>query len=192
MKKLVLVLALAVVITTGTAFADHPKGFGIGIVGNWSGWGFGGTGGGLSLKLPSIPIYWAVNFGIDPDGFGLGITGDYYLYDKKISGPLNWYLGLGGYFTFYSFGKSYKYTGGSVDYSYTWMYGGVRVPIGLSIQPIPLLEIFIDVAPSIGIGIYSGYNSSYKIGSQSYNHKEDGSVGLGWGAPLELGIRLWF
>jgi hypothetical protein len=192
MKKIVLVLALAAVIATGTAFADHPKGFGIGVVGNYSSWGFGGTSGGLSLKLPSIPIYWAFNFGIDPDGFGLGITGDSYIVDKNISGPLHYFIGIGGYFTFYSYSQKYSGYLYSYDYSYTWMYGGVRFPIGLSIQPVPLFEIFFDIAPSVGIGIYSGYDYKYKIGTQEYKFSNPGTVGLGWGAPLEVGIRLWF
>ena len=185
MKKLVIVLALAAIIATGTAFADHPSGLGIGVVGNYSTWGFGGQGGGVSLKIPSIPIYWAVNLDLGLGYFGIGVTGDYYLIDKNLSGPLNWFLGVGGYFSFLSYSSSYFL----VDYSYTWMYAGVRVPIGISFQPMPLLEIFADIAPSIGVGIYSGYEVKYG-GTSLY--KEDGSVGLGWGAPIEIGIRLWF
>jgi len=119
MKKLVIVLALAAIIATGTVFADHPSGWGIGFVGNYSSWGFGGQGGGLSLKAPSIPIYWAISFGVGLDYFGLGVTGDYYLYDKNISGPLNWFFGVGGYVTFYSYSANYL---SYIDYSYTWLY----------------------------------------------------------------------
>jgi len=184
MKKIVIVLALAAIIATGTAFADHPNGLGIGVVGNYSGWGFGGTGGGLSLKIPGIPIYWAVSLGFGTNYLGFGVTGDSYFIDGRLTGPLHWFLGLGAYFNFYSYSE--KYT--TIEYSFTWMYGGGRIPIGLSFQPIDLLEIFIDIAPSLGVGIYSGY----EIKSTYYNHKEDGSVGFGWGAPLEIGIRLWF
>ena len=39
MKKLLIVLALAAVLATGTALADHPGGFGIGVQGGGSsGW----------------------------------------------------------------------------------------------------------------------------------------------------------
>jgi len=50
---------------------------------------------------------------------------------------------------------------------------GARVPIGLSWQPIKLFELFLDVAPSIGVYILNGF-------------------GLGGGWDGELGIRLWF
>ena len=43
MKKILLVLVLFAIITTGTVFADHPKGWGIGVVGSF---GFGSVGGG--------------------------------------------------------------------------------------------------------------------------------------------------
>jgi hypothetical protein len=187
MKRFVFVLALAAIIATGTAFADHPKGFGIGVVGNYSFAGFGGMGGGLSLKFPGIPIYWALNLGFGENYLGFGITGDSYLIDKNLAGPLHWFFGLGGYFSYY--GYTVKGISGFVDeHTYSWMYGGVRVPIGLSLQPIPLLEIFIDVAPSIGVGIYSGYE--YK--SFGITRKESGTVGLGWGIPTEVGLRFWF
>jgi hypothetical protein len=184
MKKILMVLALVAIITTGTAFADHPNGLGIGVVGNYSSWGFGGQGGGISLKIPNIPIYWAISLGLGMDYFALGVTGDYYLIDNKLGDLLHWFFGVGGYFTFFNYSLKYL----TVDYSYTWMYGGVRAPIGISFQPMPLLEIFADIAPSIGLGIYSGYE--YKV--LGYTYKDDGGVSLGWGAPLEIGIRLWF
>jgi len=184
MKKLVTVLALATIIATGTAFADHPDGFGIGLVGSYSNWGFGGTGGGLSLKIPSIPVYWAINANFGSNYFGVGITGDHYLIDRNLAGPLHWFLGLGGYFTY----LSYDDNASAIEYSYNWMYGGLRIPIGLSFQPVNLLEVFIDVAPSFGFGVYSGYE--YKAMGMTVNEK--GKTEFGWGAPIELGIRLWF
>jgi len=188
MKRFVIVFALIAIIATGTAFADHPKGFGIGIVGSYSNWGFGGTGGGLSLKIPDVPIFWAINASVGENYLGFGVTGDCYTIDKKLGGPFHWFMGLGGYVNYYSYNEKYNYVIGTADYSYSWIYAGGRLPIGLSFQPIPLLEIFIDIAPSIGVGVYSGY----EVEGTGYNRKEDGSVGLGWGAPIELGIRLWF
>jgi hypothetical protein len=186
MKRIVLVLALAAIIATGTAFADHPSGFGIGIVGQYSSWGFGGQGGGLSLKLPSIPVYWGINAAFGNNYIGAGITGDGYIIDQNLGGYLNWFLGVGGYFSFYSYNEKDSFWG--YEKSYSKIYGGVRAPIGISFQPVALLELFIDIAPSIGIGIDSGW----EVKSTYYNEKVDGSIGLGWGAPLEIGIRLWF
>jgi len=165
-KKLVLVFALAAILATGTLFADHPGGFGIGVQGGYSGaWGGGGFGNGaLSLKLPSLPIFWAIRMDITNGYFGLGVSGDYYLIDDKLVPEigLNWYLGVGG-----ALGLSF---GGD------WMGLGLaaRLPIGLSWQPLPLLEIFLQVVPSLGVSILPGFHFPYG----------------GWGG--DIGIRLWF
>jgi len=200
MKKIVLVVALAAILATGTAqkaFADHPSGWGIGVVGNWwwNQWGMGG--GGLSLKIPSVPIYWAINFGGGGgryDGhFGIGLTGDYYFIDKALPVPmLHWFLGLGGYFNFYTWRHSYyNYQYDRRDeWSWAHINFGARVPIGLSFQPIPLLEIWIDFAPSFGLGIDTDSNNKYRYNNHDYGH--DFWIGTHWGFPFEIGLRLWF
>jgi opacity protein-like surface antigen len=162
MKKVLLVLALLIVISA-SAFADHPAGLGIGVVGGYYG-GWSGSGHsqvGLSLKVPKLPIFWGVNLQIHKEYFALGVTGDYYIIDNKLVPAigLNWYLGVGGYGGI-SFGDDLT------------LAVGARVPIGLSWQPINLLEIFIDIAPSLGI----------RINPVDF---PDG----GW--PVEIGIRLW-
>jgi len=165
MKKIFFVLILAAIIATGTAFADHPSGFGIGLQGGYNGsWlgGLGGGGGALTLKLPSLPIFWTVDFALYGSYSWLWLAGDYYLIDQKLvpSIGLNWYFGLGGY----------------VNLGLGDPFGlgvGVRAPIGLSWQPIRLLEIYLQAVPSIGLGILPG-------------------VGLGGGWGGNLGIRLWF
>jgi hypothetical protein len=165
MRKMTLILALGVMVTTGAAFADHPSGWGIGVVGGLNGgWG-GGAWPGLtvSLKVPSLPIYWGIGVGINRDSFSLGVTGDYYFYDRQLVPEigLNWYLGLGGYF------NAYFSSSGGVSL-------GGRLPIGLSWQPLKpnVLELFLDIAPSLGIGINTG---SVLAG--------------GWGG--DFGIRFW-
>jgi len=163
MKKTVLVLILLAVISAG-AFADHPGGFGIGVVGGYSGaWGAGKgySHYGLSLKVPSIPIYWAVNMHITDDVFSFGLTGDKYILDNKLVPDinLNWFIGVGGW-------------GGITISKELALSIGLRVPIGLSWQPLPLLEIFLDIAPSLGLAI----------------NPLDFPAG-GW--PIELGLRFW-
>ena len=167
MKKFVLCLALFVILAVGTAFADHPSGFGIGVQGGFSGsWGVkGGLGNGaLSLKLPSLPIFWAMRMDIVESYFGLGVSGDYYLIDSKLvpAFGLNWYLGVGGALGL-SIGKD-------------WLGLGIaaRLPIGLSWQPIKFLEIFLQVVPSLGVSILPEFHFPYG----------------GWGG--DIGIRLWF
>ena len=66
MKKILFVFVLAAIVATGTVFADHPGGFGIGVQGGTGGiWRSGGYGGhhhgALSLKIPGIPIFWAIS-----------------------------------------------------------------------------------------------------------------------------------
>jgi hypothetical protein len=176
MKKIVFVLILAVIITTGTVFADHPDGLGIGIVGFYPG------GAGLSLKIPGIPVFWAVSAGFGENELSMHLTGDSYIFDKPLvkDAGLHWFLGIGGWFSYYNYTKEYF----ASDYSYTRMAFGARIPIGLSWQPIPLLEIFADIAPSLGF---------YIDGEQKFNDSviQDGDTGFAFYWPIELGIRLW-
>jgi hypothetical protein len=165
MKKMLLVLALGLVLVTGTVFAEHPDGTGIGVVfgGGWSGYGYN-LYPGLSLKLPSMPIYWGIYAHLSSYGFGVSATGDYYLIDSKLttigSGWLGWYLGLGG------FAGIDFWTGGLA------LNAGVRVPLGLSWFINRSAELFLDVAPGIGLGIGSG-------------------IGLYWAGNAEIGLRFW-
>ncbi|MDR0321707.1 MAG: hypothetical protein LBI28_09405 [Treponema sp.] len=167
-KKILLAFVLAAILATGTAFADHPSGFGIGIQGggsgNWNGGGFGGSNAALSLKLPSVPIFWAIRLDIWDNYFGLGVSGDTYFIDSKLVPQigLNWYLGFG-------IGV------GCWGWNDTLGLGvSARLPIGLSWQPVPLLEIFLQIVPNLGVQILDKFRFPYG----------------GWGG--DLGIRLWF
>jgi len=162
MKKLVMVITLAVILAVGAAYADHPDGFGIGVqFGGNSYWGgYWSSGGALTLKIPSLPIFWAVNFAMGPSYMWLNLSGDYYLIDNRLIETLHWYLGVGGYV---GIGMGNPL---GLDF-------GARLPIGLSWQPLDLLEIYLQVVPSIGLGILPG-------------------IGLGGGLGGNLGIRLWF
>lgn len=163
MKKIILIVMVLLLIGGVSAFAEHPDGLGIGIIGG-GGYGAGGGGGGagLSLKLPSLPIYWAANLRINSDHFGLGVTGDYYLYDESLLSEgvldLGWFFGVGGVVNL-GFGD---------DFGFNF---GVRAPIGLSLQIQPF-EVFLDIAPAIGLGIVPDF-------------------GLFWDFAGELGVRIW-
>jgi len=174
MKKFLVVFVLAVILATGTAFADHPSGLGVGVQGGggggWEGGGFGiYNGASLSLKIPSMPVFWAVDLAINDLGMLLGVSGDVYFIDAVLVSDigLHWYLGVG--------------VGVGIGvYDDLYLNAVGRLPIGLSWQlplnagPINALEIYLQAVPSLGITILPGVN--FPAG--------------GW--PINLGIRLWF
>ena len=164
MKKLLLVLVLFAVITAGTAFADYPDGLGIGVVyggaGYWNGGFFGYPA--LSLKLPNADIFWAIRLGIGHEHFDLTISGDkYFIHNPLVSEiGLHWYIGLGlGLGVHLSDPIGLGVTG--------------RLPIGLSWQPIPLLEVFLQLIPTLGLQLLPNFHFPYG----------------GWGG--DIGLRLW-
>ena len=170
MKKFFLLLFLGTILTSGV-FADHPTGWGLGIMGR-GGWlnenkHFGDASGGLavSLKIPKIPIFWSIDLDFYHKGFGVGLSGDFYFVNVNlIETTLGWYLGIG------AFANLAFFSGGAVAV-------GGRLPVGLSLQ-VPLstivFEMFLAVVPRLGAGM-SGSSGDlyYNIGG-------------------ELGVRFWF
>jgi hypothetical protein len=165
MKKKVLFIIVVLFLVIGAgAFADHPDGLGIGLDLTY---GYnGGLGPALSLKLPSIPIFWTLSMGISSEWFLLMATGDYYFIDKPLVPDidLGWYLGLGLYFNLMT------WKGGDLGLGL-----GARLPIGLSWQPrqVDILELFFDVAPSLGLALAPVYFPQ-------------------WDVNVDFGIRFWF
>jgi hypothetical protein len=130
----------------------------------------------LYLKIPRVPIYWSIvgdsiSRGTDHSAFELNVNGDYYIIDKTLAEDigLGWFLGIGGYLDLY-----YRFSG--ISHSGT----GARLPIGLSWQPLNFLEIFMDIAPNLGVRSYFGEGASKKI---------DFPAG-GWQG--DLAVRFWF
>jgi hypothetical protein len=143
LKKLLLSLCLALVLTGGV-FADHPNdkvGVGLFLGGGWAGVGGGLFNPGFSLKTPQIPLFWGFNASFGR-ATGLGVSVDYYLADRDLvtdgSIDLDWFLGIGLFTQFY-FGD------------YFTMATGARLPIGLSWHITQVFELFLDVAPGFGI-----------------------------------------
>jgi len=172
MKKTVMLIMLAVILSVG-AFAEHPSGWGVGVVGQggvvWD--GFGGSGGGaLSLKAPQFPIYWGISFALRNNFWGISVTGDYFTIENTINSNLNlgWFFGIGGY------AGVYGYSGSESGIA---LHAGARAPIGIYIFPLNFLEVFLDVAPSLGLGLGIGDRGGINI---------DGGIGG------ELGVRFWF
>jgi len=170
-KKTVLIFILLVIVSVG-AFADHPSGFGIGIGEGiesdyevWNGYGMDYFQGGLSIKFPSIPIYWTVNLHrlasrgyYYEEYYSLSLTGDKYIFDRKLvpNINLNWFFGVG--------------VRGIMPISDELSFSALlRFPVGLSWQPISLLEVFCDIAPWLSLTSFPK---------------------TGW--TLEGGVRFWF
>jgi hypothetical protein len=169
MKRLILAVLVGLVVCVAGVFAEHPDGWGIGVLGRW-GWGWTGgsnAGAALSLKAPPVPVYWGLSLGINDGYFGLTATGDYYIIDQTLISGANfgWYLGVGGAFFLHFWDN------------YSAFAVGVRVPIGLSWRPVDVLELFLDIAPSLGIGAYFGDKSEAYFPAGEF--------------PLELGLRVW-
>jgi hypothetical protein len=194
MKKLIAVCIIGLSLSVTAVFAEHPNGLGIGVMGNFGYGGFPLGGPAISLKIPSVPIFWGAKFGFGANYFGLGVTGDYYLIDKTLADEikLGWYLGLGGFvgLGFHNWETS------SVNYKYHYSYNnvsfGARLPIGLSWQPVKFLEVFMDVAPALGVGIMIDSSTREVNGSKDNNWKSDYTgAGLYWDIGFTLGARFW-
>jgi hypothetical protein len=165
MKKLFLVF-LASALVSVAAFADHPKGMGIGAV---AGGNFGTEGSGsdigLSLKLPSMPIFWAFRLGFSSSYTSLGVTGDKYFVDENLfkegSFRLDWYAGVGGYANLGVVGSD------------AFAALGARVPIGVSWHITKEFELWLGLAPSLGLSLMPEFRfPDFFI-------------------PGELGLRIW-
>jgi hypothetical protein len=188
MKKVLLIGILALLVCVSGVFAaenNHPDGWGIG-VGFHGGYGGAGLyGAALSLKAPQLPIYWGIQLSLYNHYFGLGITGDYYVFDRPLVRDINlgWYLGVGGFFGFGHYSEKRSIAGIKYQASWTSLNVGVRVPVGLSWQPLKWLEVYTGIAPGLGLGFYvAGEDDGGSAKSGAYFH---------WAFDVELGVRFW-
>jgi hypothetical protein len=122
--------------------------------------------------LKPVPVYWGVGLGINKNWFGLNVTGDYYFIDRALIPDIkrNWFLGLGGYMGMWFWQNDYRPHSGDPGMS---MALGARVPVGLSWQPLKFLEVFLDVAPSLGLSVIPVRFPD-------------------WDVNFDLGARFWF
>lgn len=173
MKKGLLVLILAAILTTGTAFANDPRpdGFGIGVVaggvGVWeSGAGFGWNYG---LALHLADIYWGINLRVQSNWVYIGATGDFLtLLGGNITGPLGWYIDAGLYGAIGLWNPDEGDGGVSFDI-------GARLPIGLNLN-FQVVDIWLAFVPRLGVGIRTFGDDTLFLGG-------------GWGP--EFGFRIW-
>ena len=130
-KRAVAVLLGLLTLSTG-AFA---KDFAIGA--EAASRGFSSWGGRFVFHLPKIPLYWAIGATSNAGAVAADLTLDYWLAHGHLSGMLDYYVGLGGYFA--------VATAGNFDFA-----AGARLPLGLQIWPLKggVLEIFLEIAPA--------------------------------------------
>jgi len=166
MKKFLLIFFLVTTISVSTVFAHHEENkFGIGILGGWDFRWDGFTGSpslSLSLKIPYVPIFWTTNLRFNSGYFNLCISGDYYFIEKDLVSYiyLHWFVGAGAW-------ANLSLSSGPLVFSF-----GVRLPIGVHWHILEFLEVFADVAPSLGISV----------------NPVDFPAG---GFPIEIGVRFW-
>jgi hypothetical protein len=144
---------------------------------------------GVSLKMPFLPIFWKIGLAIGGNSgyssFRIDLAGDYYFIDKVLveNAKLHWYAGAGGFFNFNS------WTIGTGDYKTNWAFLGLggRGVIGISWQPIPLIEVFLTGVASLGVDIY------FDATMNGTKVADTGGIGFpSGGIGAELGIRFWF
>jgi hypothetical protein len=130
MNKKVLVLVL--VLVAGFAMSASAQTFGVG--GAFSVDALGGlpSSAMLSLKLPSIPFLWGIGAQINENTFNMAFTADWWLYTQNLVSFINLYVGPGLYLSLPD----------------TIEFGG-RVPIGINMYPIEVLELFLEIAPTL-------------------------------------------
>jgi hypothetical protein len=128
MKKIAILAVVLVLLTATSAFSLGLGGaFGLQPVG-----GLPGSQVMLSAKLDQLPFLMGLGFAIGQDVFQLGFTADWWMLQEPLINFIGIYVGPG----------LYVGVANSVQV-------GARVPVGLQVFPIDVLELFLEVAPTI-------------------------------------------
>ena len=133
MNKKVLILAvLFFVIFSASAFSwGLGVAFGLNALGDLPGPGIM-----LSGKVDQLPFLFGVGLTISETYFNLGVTADWHFLRENLTGILNYYIGAGAFIGV-----------GTNNFAL-----GARLPLALYIFPIEKLEVFLELAPALGIG----------------------------------------
>ena len=153
-KKGVLIALVLLVVTSTGAFAFGIGGVFTSPIPGLD--GIGGTNAMLSLKLDEVPFYIGVGFAVGGDNFAFSGTLDYLFVRQQLINFINYYAGVGAYVGI----------GNEVE-------AGLRIPLALYIFPIDILEVFLEVSPTVGLGI-------------------DPIQFPVWGVQAGVGFRFWF
>jgi hypothetical protein len=136
MRKRIVLLVLLAVIAAAPAFSFGIGGaFGLNFVGGV------GAGGLLSVKFDEYPAVFGVGARFGQDYFNLAVTADWWLYETNLVEMLDLYVGPG----------LYAVVGSNV------FDLGIRVPVGIHMYVIDPLELFLEIAPALGVGLSGGF-----------------------------------
>ena len=180
MKKFLIVLVFIIIMPV-LAFA-RPSGFGIGVVYQceleWhEDFAFYGNILGLSLKMPGSHMHMGIYFRSSENALNFSITGDRLIASNYFgsSNTLGYFIGIGAYF---GFGHYKHFPEGESSYNTAALNVGARVPFGMSLFPVPFLELFGAITPRLGLDILLGGGGDtlqYPVG----------------GVGFDFGLRLW-
>jgi hypothetical protein len=156
MKKKILTLTLACILGTTVLFAT-----GLGIQGGTDVANSGTSNIDVTFKLNKCPLIFAIGIpSFDP--LSVGVTGDYWLVNENLAGPVNYFIGIGGFSSIY------------VDDDVLGFTVGPRLPIGINtFFAKNVLELYLQMAPGLGISINNGITTDFVC-------------------PLNCGLRAWF
>jgi hypothetical protein len=156
-KTRAFLLAVLLLCSTTGAFAKG-SGFAIGGEGALYLAGAGGLpmSAMLLFHIPQVPLM----FGIGVSSpIALAVTADYWAAHGSLGSIFSWYAGVGGYLAL-DLGPDATVTAGG------------RIPIGLQAWPVgPVLELFIEIAPAVGVVLVP--------------------TGFDWHLQGAIGLRFW-
>lgn len=162
MKKFFVVLSALVCFSFGTAFAKD-------ITASHGSWALGLQGGYVVNGAAGLSVTFKVPKAPLVFAADLGFNSDYF----SVGATGDYWLANPNIT-----GPLYWYYGPGLAASVSLdddlgIFAGARFVVGLNVFPIQPLEIYLQAAGQIGVYI-------------------DDGVGLGWGVPVNLGIRWWF
>jgi hypothetical protein len=138
-RRIVLVLALLAVAATGALAKQKDIGIGVEYVFSYAPLGVL-NGFAITGSPPVLPIVFGLNLSFGGGSFNLGVTGDWWLFQRGLTGPLALYAGPGLFLT--------AGLGASAAVAF-----GARGIVGLQLFPIEPLEFFIETGVNVGIAI---------------------------------------
>ena len=145
MNKRILVIAAVLLIAVATAGFSQTFGIGgafsLGAIGDLP------SSVMLSLKVPAFPVVWGLGYNLGGGNFQLGLTADWWLYTANLVSFINLYVGPGVYLALPQ----------NFDF-------GVRIPVGFNAYPIDVLELFLEVAPTVTFLPSLGFSTQAAFG----------------------------
>lgn len=155
-KKIVAIMILAFVVSTASVFA-----LGIGAQGGRTVWGNSGA---LTIKPDGSKYIFAVNGYVGNDIWVEG-TADYWIANKTIAKPINYYYGLGG--------AAGAYVGSGLSVT-----AGARAFVGLNCFVFDnFLEFYLQAAWQPGIQLNLNYDPFFQTVFDNI--------------PVNVGFRIW-